>query len=1076
MQAQVIKLPATYAYPLAVANTNAPGFIWNVSQVASGEPNSIAWAQAQLNGLEGVNLADPSAYYTATGPATVPADPNLPITFLIPDVINFSIVGNSGSTDCSHNRPELPCETGMVGTPGTGANPTQNIAAEALTYLALPAGPLTIGVRSDDGFQLQLAAASPNDRYSTNAVVVAKYDGGRGAGNTEATIQVPQAGLYAARLIYEQGGGDANVEFYTLTSTNAGSPAVLVGDVANGGIAAYQSITAAATGSYVANLFPPPGATGIPVLPNITATIVNGTAPVSQIKLVVDGNVLTPTLTTTATGVSLAYQYTNVLANLASHSLRLTWNDNGKQVGIKSTFVGLSYTALAASQVVIPDTTKPGFRFNIYENSADPFFHTSLGVQGGESDNLDNIELGLNGLIPDGSGDYLANYADTTAVGAAKGMAPALGGPNAPAEFVITNTINLDGTSTPGLPGTDGAASPFHAEVLTYVNLPQGITTFAMNLNGFYRAYVGSWDYLSCKQAGSLNNAVSGLTTFTVLAPVAGVYPVRIAYALFNTSLQPQFSLYTVGAYGTNVLLNDVANGGLRAYYSLPAANKPYVRYASPRPVPRQVEYPNNRVLLRLQDGVTGVNDSTPVFNLDGQVVPVTKNRVGDVLELTWTATTLQTPAEIHTGILTFRDTAGTTYSNQWSFLNLKAVWLPTAVDGYWVPTNAIAVEDFSQYVNAANVSGTNLLTDLTASANWYLSPTNYANTPVDVAPVLTGIPGAGTNWYVWSWNAAGDDNWDFLNANSLTYANFVVIDAQDFASNESSVLRTAPGEMINGVPLVQLIADPTANILVAESDNRSGSTVFGQNQYAISKSFNLSSVANPVIAFAALQKQNQDNINSVEYSVDGGATWAPIIYYLDGHALGSDPADLQVNADTTVNVINTLFHDLNAGEIPTFTDSTGNVNNTFSTAVAAPITDALAPFFAPRVNDDNYDGKRIEVVRLPLAAHKSDVRLRVGQIGTCSWYFGLSQVAFYDVPPSGAIVPTGLPAVVVTPSVLSYSVANGQITVTWTGTGTLQSATVLGNWSNVTPAPVGNSYTAPIGAGNRFFRVVSHN
>ena len=236
--------------------------------------------------------------------------------------------------------------------------------------------------------------------------------------------------------------------------------------------------------------------------------------------------------------------------------------------------------------------------------------------------------------------------------------------------------------------------------------------------------------------------------------------------------------------------------------------------------------------------------------------------------------------------------------------------------------------------------------------------------------------------------------------------------------------------------------------------------------------------MTNPVIAFASIQKQNQDDINAMEYSVDGGLTWAPIIYYLDGHKLASgDTADVQINLDNTVNVNQTLFHEANPGEIPTWTDSSGNVNNTYASGIAAPISQALAPFFAPRVNDDNFDGKRIEVVRLPLAAQKSNVRLRLAQIGTCSWYWGVSQIAFYDVPPSGAKVPTGLPSDLARPT-MSIAANGGQVTVTWTGTGTLQSSpSVSGagvNWQPVTPAPSGNTYSATIGAGPLFLRLLA--
>jgi hypothetical protein len=54
----------------------------------------------------------------------------------------------------------------------------------------------------------------------------------------------------------------------------------------------------------------------------------------------------------------------------------------------------------------------------------------------------------------------------------------------------------------------------------------------------------------------------------------------------------------------------------------------------------------------------------------------------------------------------------------------------------------------------------------------------------------------------------------------------------------------------------------------------------------------------------------------------------------------------------------------------------------------------------------------------------------------------------------------------------------NGTLTLTWTGTGTLEQASALTGspsvWSDVTPAPTGNTYTLPAGSPALFFRVVS--
>ena len=187
-------IPATYALPLSAADTNQLGFIWNVSQVANHNDGTVAWAELQLAGQEGANMADPTAVGPATGPAS-PANPaTAPITFFIPSVINLNIVagGTSGNFTPDDQMP---------GIPGGAGNGTDNTGAEILTYLYLPAGLVNMGVNSDDGFRVTLGGSSPLDRF---APVVGVFDGTRGPANSEFQIQVPQAGLYAARCLYLQ--------------------------------------------------------------------------------------------------------------------------------------------------------------------------------------------------------------------------------------------------------------------------------------------------------------------------------------------------------------------------------------------------------------------------------------------------------------------------------------------------------------------------------------------------------------------------------------------------------------------------------------------------------------------------------------------------------------------------------------------------------------------------------------------------------------------------------------------------------------------------------------------------------
>ena len=590
--AQTNTLPATYALSVSMANTNQPGFIWNVSQVGATEPDLLTFAEAQLAGVEGINLADPNNFSTAVGPATVPSDPTAPISFIIPGVINFS---KAGPGDTVHARPDLPGEDSMPGIPGTTSS-TDNIAAEALTYLQLPAGSVTMGVRSDDGFRLLIGAANPADRYSTNAVNVGQYIGGRGAADSISTFIVPKAGLYAARLLYENGGGDANVEWYSFPGTNAAllTNAVLINDVANGGIPAYSAVTTPA-GSYISSLLPPPGAVGISPLPIITAQIVNGAVPVTGITLTLDGAAVNASVTNSTNGATVSFAVAGFLPPASLHTVSVNWVDNGNHLNLTWAFTTSGYALVTAAQAVTPDTTKPGFLFNIFENGTDQ--------NAKDNDNYDNAELGLNGLlpptgnglknggvpVPSNSGLNLTNSVDVTAVGVATGPAPALGAAtNGPAKFQVAGALNLT-NGLPGLPGTDGSQGPSHSEVLTYVQLSAGLTTFNLKVDGFYRAFVGSWDYTAGQQAGTVNAAQNGVVQFFVYAPVAGYYPLRITY--INKDGTPALALSTLGAQGTNVLVGDTAHGGLGAYRALVSPAGPYVRYTSPRNVPRQVAY-----------------------------------------------------------------------------------------------------------------------------------------------------------------------------------------------------------------------------------------------------------------------------------------------------------------------------------------------------------------------------------------------------------------------------------------------------------------------------------------------------
>ena len=236
----------------------------------------------------------------------------------------------------------------------------------------------------------------------------------------------------------------------------------------------------------------------------------------------------------------------------------------------------------------------------------------------------------------------------------------------------------------------------------------------------------------------------------------------------------------------------------------------------------------------------------------------------------------------------------------------------------------------------------------------------------------------------------------------------------------------------------------------VLESDARGGN----QAQFVTTKAYDLSSVANPALAFFSLYEQNQDSSGAVEYSVDGGTNWLPVVYFLD---YLDTWGDIRLNPDGTVDAVAT-FTNANP-DTAVWTDGSVPKGGNYGDGIAAPITQALGRFIAPRSNDDPVFDKRLEIFRLPMASHKSDVRLRFAQLGTGSWYFGVDNISFYDV------------AAPVAPRLSIAGAPGNNITISWTGDGTrLEAPTLAGPWT--VSWNQSNPQTFSAAAGSKFCKI----
>ncbi len=212
---------------MKVTNATVPGFVWRMHQNEANQETSVQKALNALSGALGLpNLAEPSAQGPASAPGT-PANPgNGSMTFNIPTVINVSQI--AGTLFGTFGPDEQ-----MPGIPGTTLS-DNGISVEITTLVQLASGFHTMVVNSDDGFRT--TAGFLND----SPIVMGIVDGGRGSADTAFNFAVQEAGVYAFRTIYFEGGGDANIEWFTI---KADGLRVLINDTANGGAPAFQQGT-----------------------------------------------------------------------------------------------------------------------------------------------------------------------------------------------------------------------------------------------------------------------------------------------------------------------------------------------------------------------------------------------------------------------------------------------------------------------------------------------------------------------------------------------------------------------------------------------------------------------------------------------------------------------------------------------------------------------------------------------------------------------------------------------------------------------------------------------------------------
>jgi hypothetical protein len=473
-------------------------------------------------------------------------------------------------------------------------------------------------------------------------------------------------------------------------------------------------------------------------------------------------------------------------------------------------------------------------------------------------------------------------------------------------------------------------------------------------------------------------------------------------------------------------LWNDALSAGQIAALGAPSATKIATNISSiPSYVTDKVPSPNaNNVApvstfsAVLNPGGAAIVSNSISMTLDGVSVDATNTYDGTNYTLSASPTNVFLPYSVHTVAIVYTDSVVGHTTNSWTF----------TVFGY------------------QNVS---------------LPAPIYLETFDEVAE--GGVP---AGWVVTNWTDSIDAGLNLDDVNSDSYLNWVTIGqahyetvyyfpddyiSPGFPEVAGNRRQMIPPIVENGVFLTNLCG---GNLMVAESDQRSGSQV----QVMFTKDYDFTGYSNVYLSFHNINEQNQDNICSVEYSVDMGTNWLPLLYMLDDGTTDSDGSDVVTNPATGLIDV-----------FATFDTARGDQAHglAYGAFIGAPISTNLIPYIRPCRNDDPVQQKRIEVFGLPAAANQANVRLRFMQAGTGSWYFDIDDVGFYSIPqPLILVQPQPVVADFNGPAVFNVEVGGPNLYYQWSFDGT-----------NI-PGATSSTYIIPNTVSNNtgFYSVVASN
>jgi len=397
-------------------------------------------------------------------------------------------------------------------------------------------------------------------------------------------------------------------------------------------------------------------------------------------KLTVNGSPVT-LVPGTKTGGAIDFTYTPTSpfgpGSVNTYSIEIK-DTNGATASESGSFTTPQYAVLTAADKVTPDTTKRGFIWNIHQSG--PL-----------------VENSYVRAISQLEGRYGPNRADPAAQGNAIAVGTAPTDPTKPVKFEIETVINEnidlatglgsfpnDEAQMPGTPGIDptpmaigaGLNDGIAVDILTYVELTQGLHTLIVNSDDGFKTFVGQVnDVFKRKLAGSFDQPGgrgAADTAFTVFVPENGVYALRTIFHQGGGG--GNIELIEQLANGTKVLLNDDVNGGPKTYRVATGndvAGLTAVTSVSPGIGDTRADG-NGPVTVTIAEGSDAVDLSSIVLKIDGTTVATTPTKSGNIITVSGKLADPLSARAAHNASITFKAGAAAARTETWNFNTVR--------------------------------------------------------------------------------------------------------------------------------------------------------------------------------------------------------------------------------------------------------------------------------------------------------------------------------------------------------------------------------------------------------------------